>query len=484
MTAWAEKVKFTVVAGAGFFTDGYINLTISLVLPVLGYLYFEDDEGRVPHVDSDIMKGSLSLGMIVGQVALGLLGDAWGRRAIYGKELIITLFGTLMVVLLPWRGLSPRAITAWISVFRVVAGVGIGADYPLSSVLSAEKQPLGSRAVQVLTVFSFIGLGNYVSSIVFLILLRAFKTAVFDDARALEWVWRLQLGLGMVPAALTLYSRLTISETKPYQQYVSKQGDEPDRTVRHQLQDFRDYFGQWKNFKVLFGTSAAWFLFDIAYYGINLNQSIILTKIGYAKGPNAWTTLWNIAVGNIIIQSAGYLPGFYIGIPLADSIGRIRQQLYMSCCGCVLYAIWAGISVPSAHTSTAGLMVIFGLSQLVACVGPNCTTFLLPCEVFPARVRGTAHGISAAIGKCGAVLTAFAFGTVTQKIGLPGVLGLFSVTMALTAAATLLIPEPGGKTLDDIETGLRCGRIRSFITSGRLQNDKSETTIQGISDKT
>lgn len=30
MTAWAEKVKFTVVAGAGFFTDGYINLTISL----------------------------------------------------------------------------------------------------------------------------------------------------------------------------------------------------------------------------------------------------------------------------------------------------------------------------------------------------------------------------------------------------------------------------------------------------------------------
>ncbi len=43
---------------------------------------------------------------------------------------------------------------------------------------------------------------------------------------------------------------------------------------------------------------------DIAYYGINLNQSVILTKIGYAKGPNAWTTLWNIAVGNVIIQSA------------------------------------------------------------------------------------------------------------------------------------------------------------------------------------
>lgn len=30
MTAWAEKVKFTLAAGTGLFTDGYINLTISL----------------------------------------------------------------------------------------------------------------------------------------------------------------------------------------------------------------------------------------------------------------------------------------------------------------------------------------------------------------------------------------------------------------------------------------------------------------------
>lgn len=207
------------------------------MVPVLGYLYFENDKGKVPSADSDIMKGSLSLGMIVGQIGLGLLGDAWGRRAIYGKELMVTLFGTLMVVLLPWKGLSPSAITAWVSVFRVVAGVGIGAgqsssvfrketcsplticpDYPLSSVLSAEKKALGSRGIQVLTVFSFIGLGNYVSSIIFLVLLRAFKSAVFNNIKALEWVWRLQLGLGMVPAAITLYSRLTMPETKPYKQ--------------------------------------------------------------------------------------------------------------------------------------------------------------------------------------------------------------------------------------------------------------------------
>lgn len=73
------------------------------------------------------MKAALSLGMVVGQLVFGVLGDAWGRKAIYGKELLITLFGTLMIVLLPWKGLSHEAIVAWISVFRVISGVGIGA---------------------------------------------------------------------------------------------------------------------------------------------------------------------------------------------------------------------------------------------------------------------------------------------------------------------------------------------------------------------
>jgi PHS family inorganic phosphate transporter-like MFS transporter len=93
----------------------------------------------------------------------------------------------------------------------------------------------------------------------------------------------------------------------------------------------------------------------------------------------------------------------------------------------------------------------FALSQFLLTVGPNCTTFLIPVEVFPTRVRGTAHGISAASGKCGAILTSFAFGTVEDAIGLEGVLDLFSGIMLLTALVTLLIPETKNRTLEDIE---------------------------------
>jgi MFS transporter, PHS family, inorganic phosphate transporter len=132
-------------------------------------------------------------------------------------------------------------------------------------------------------------------------------------------------------------------------------------------------------------------------------------------------------------------------------IGRVRQQFFAYVAVSILYAIWAGLSVPSVHISTGGLMAIFTICQFVLNVGPTSTTFLIPAEVYPTRVRGTAHGISAAAGKCGAVITAFAFGTVEERVGMSGILAIFSGAMALAAAVTLVIPETKDRSLNEIE---------------------------------
>lgn len=181
-------------------------------------------------------------------------------------------------------------------------------------------------------------------------------------------------------------------------------------------------------------------------------------------------------MGNIIVQSAGYLPGFFIGIFLPDLIGRKRQQLYCSILVAIMYAIWAGIT---HHTGTGGLMTIFTLSQLILNAGPNITTFLLPVELFPTRVRGTAHGIAAASGKAGAVLTAFAFGTVTDTIGIEGTLGLFSGLMALCAACTFLIPETKGSSISDLETDVLYG---APVVVDNNDSKQGSDVILGIKD--
>jgi MFS transporter, PHS family, inorganic phosphate transporter len=49
-------------------------------------------------------------------------------------------------------------------------------------------------------------------------------------------------------------------------------------------------------------------------------------------------------------------------------------------------------------------LLAYGISYFFAEFGPNVTTFVLPGELFPTRVRTTGHGISAGIGKLGAFI--------------------------------------------------------------------------------
>jgi hypothetical protein len=46
----------------------------------------------------------------------------------------------------------------------------------------------------------------------------------------------------------------------------------------------------------------------IAYYGINLYQSIILSRSGHSPGATSFEKLWKLAIGNLIVQSAVGLP--------------------------------------------------------------------------------------------------------------------------------------------------------------------------------
>lgn len=90
--------------------------------------------------------------------------------------------------------------------------------------------------------------------------------------------------------------------------------------------------------------------------------------------------------------------------------------------------------------SKPAFIVLFALLQFFFNFGPNSTTYVrtflafpenrrltptlqcYPAEVFPTRYRAFAHGFSAACGKCGAIISALAFNTLSKKVGTPVVL--------------------------------------------------------------
>ena len=98
----------------------------------------------------------------------------------------------------------------------------------------------------------------------------------------------------------------------------------------------------------------------------------------------------------------------------------------------------------------APFLAILGLSYFFIQFGPNMTTFVLPSEVFPVSMRTTGHGMAAGIGKLGAFVGVFLVPVLQDHIGLRGLLAVAGVSAVLGFAVTGLLPEPAGRTLEDV----------------------------------
>ena len=75
-------------------------------------------------------------------------------------------------------------------------------------------------------------------------------------------------------------------------------------------------------------------------------------------------------------------------------------------------------------TETSGakkaFVFLYCLANFFQNFGPNTTTFIVPGEAFPTRYRATAHGISAASGKLGAIIAQVGFAKMRDIGGKPG----------------------------------------------------------------
>ncbi|KAK2600023.1 hypothetical protein QQS21_005257 [Conoideocrella luteorostrata] len=510
-------VRAILVAGVGFLLDSYDIFSINLITTLLGMVFwagedvtngFGGNNGILPDTTSHALKASTSAGIVIGMILFGWLADALGRRRMYGIELAIIIFGTFSCAL---ASSSPAISSASLLIFwRVLMGIGIGGDYPLSSVITSEFAPTRWRGAMISAVFSMQGLGQLMSAIVALITTVAFKSSfvnIPDEGScdvacrmAADRAWRIIVGVGAIPACLALYYRITIPETPRYtfdvqhdvekadadiKAYVSSKSANDFDSRRHSRSkilessldlpraswaDVFAYFGEWRNFRVLIGTTMSWFFLDLAFYGLGLNQGIVLHAIGYGSGSNMYQKLWNNAVGLIILTASGSLPGYWTAIFTIDTIGRKPLQVF----GFLLLTIvFSVLGFRLSHLSEGAMLALYILGQFLFNAGPNTTTFVVPGECFPTRYRSTGHGLSAAMGKIGAIVAQVISIPILKDGQTPGCAGnacspfldrllkLFALFMLLGTLVSLLIPETKGLTLEELS-----GESRTSYNAG------------------
>jgi PHS family inorganic phosphate transporter-like MFS transporter len=132
-------VRAIVVAGIGFFTDAYDIFAINLVTAMLGVVYWQTakkNPGTIPSSSDTAIKVATSGGTVLGQLGFGWLADVVGRKRMYGLELILIIFATLAQSLS--SASQATSVVGVIIFWRVLMGIGIGGDYPLSSIITSE----------------------------------------------------------------------------------------------------------------------------------------------------------------------------------------------------------------------------------------------------------------------------------------------------------------------------------------------------------
>ncbi|KAG8746622.1 hypothetical protein FRC10_004224 [Ceratobasidium sp. 414] len=476
------ELRLLAIAGIGFFLDAYDLFIINQVALMLQYRYYGG--GHLPSGLEGFIKAGANIGSVVGQFLFGYLADAFGRKAVYGKELMTIIFATILCISVP-AYLGSEGVLIWVGVFRIVLGIGVGGDYPMSASITGDRASLRKRGTMLIYVFANQGWGSFFASLITMTVLACFKKSIDNHGQVykVDAVWRIVVGLSLIPAFGTLYQRLTLPESTRFSKTRNTAADEAqteagEKEVANELQkedpsssndsssgvqteavdvkkkahihEFLSYISEWRHAKLLIGTALSWFLVDIAFYGINLNTSVVLQQIGFdGAGNNAWHKIFRIATGNLIITALGFVPGYYVTVLTVERLGRKFIQIQ----GFIMSSVFLAILAAKFHTlSTPAFIVCFALMQFFFNFGANATTYMYPAELFPTRYRAFAHGISAASGKCGAILASLAFNALSKKIGTPSVMWIFVGCNLFGAFITFIcLPEVKGRDPDAVE---------------------------------
>lgn len=102
-----------------------------------------------------------------------------------------------------------------------------------------------------------------------------------------------------------------------------------------------------------------------------------------------------------------------------------------------------------------GFQAMYFLSSFFNQFGPNAVTFLVAAEVYPTPIRATAHGISAACGKLGALLAAVMYNYIDtqKKFHVVPWFGLMGMIVTL-----VFLPDTTGLDLKEQERRWQCIR--------------------------
>ncbi|GBU07723.1 D-xylose transporter [Bacteroidales bacterium] len=444
------------IAALGGFLFGYDTAVVSGTTESVKAHFGLDDMQQGWYV------GCAILGSILGVLGAGRLSDAFGRKP-------VLLFSALLFTI-SGMGCALYSTFDQLIMYRILGGIGIGIASIISPLYISEISisKYRGRLVALCQLAITVGiLGSYLANSA---ILRWSQSVVFESGMLKQIVndevWRMMLGMEVIPALLFFLVVLFIPESPRWQ--VSKGKDEQALAVLskiyspskareevasiHQLMDkecqsdWRMLFRPGFSKALLIGVSLALLgqfmgVNAVLYYGPKF-----LGEAGLDQSTSLDLQVW-IGLVNVVSTLMAML--------VIDKIGR-KKLVYIGVSGMIVSLISIGLFFQqSAQGSVVSPYLLLGLIMVYIffCAISICVViWVLLSEMYPVKVRGAAMSMAGFSLWFGTFLIGQLTPWLTTTLSASGIFWLFACMCVPYLLITyFLVPETTGKSLEEIE---------------------------------
>jgi MFS family permease len=456
-----------IIASLGWIFDvfeGQIFVaSMNEAMPSLEPTAIEGDIARY----NNIALGAFLLGGALGGIVFGLISDRIGRT----KTMSITiLFYSVFTCV------SALSQTWWhMAIFRFLVAMGVGGEWAIASAMVYEVFPRRARA-HVGGIFHASSVfGTYLAVAVGYFVIGSDAIQTWANSLDIEWFdpqtipWRLGFAIGVVPALLIIWIRLSLKEPENWQRARAEAITRNGKKMGSLTELFSSEFSR----KTFVGVSLAAIglatFWGAHIYAKNVLKDSAINEMVEARiavDPNdiqdsligVTTDIKDSIREDILANSVSTIKGWEmfgmlitatgggIGLiafgPLCNQIGRIKTFMFFHLGGFISAMIL--FNVPMSTTLLYTALPIFGFLTL----GMHAGYAIYFPELFPTRIRATGTGFCFNAGRIIAAPILFfggelqkAFATGAQQIAC-GLSFLFLIGLLILLAAPETKDQP------------------------------------------
>jgi MFS transporter, putative metabolite:H+ symporter len=407
-----HRKVFNLIA-VGMFFEGF---DIYIAASVLGATY---KSGFSTLEQNGFFISMTFVGMTLGALLTGFLGDRYGRQFTYQLNLIV--FGVASLA----SAVAPNMTT--LIALRFLMGLGLGAEVVVGYSMMAEFFPARIRGRWSGMMCTLVTAGLPVSAFLAWLLVPTFG-------------WRIMFLLGAVGSFVAWFLRRELPES-PRWLVVMGHDAEADALVSR----FEREAGFTSTSNLLPTLEAI-----VSHATGDLFQSPFLASLivgcvslmvanSLIQGFVVWLPTFFVGQGESIARSTGFAMLMALGGPIgsalgalaADSLGRKLTIVTVSCLAIVL-------SVAFVFSGTSPVMPIIGFLLTIPIYLLVAVLFAIYIpELFPTALRLRGVGICNAVGRSASIIVPLSIGPLFANLGIAGVLAVMS--SALIAMCVVVI---------------------------------------------